>query len=143
MIVRNDSFYDYELCDSGGNSCFWEKMKDTVAMTSDCFCLSDCTRKMYSLSKMLEPRKKDECYGIWNDKAGNSPMSLPIPLINQRTLILLKNLEANINVSNWSDLEDKIMQDYSINICEKIKSKFPILNAMFNFHEVYFNSKHT
>ena len=27
-MIRNDTQYDFELCDSGGNGCFWTKMAE-------------------------------------------------------------------------------------------------------------------
>ena len=41
-MLRNDTQFDYELCDSGGNGCFWATMGDSLengVMDSECFCL--------------------------------------------------------------------------------------------------------
>ena len=41
-MLRNDTQFDYELCDSGGNGCFWATMESSLengVMDSECFCL--------------------------------------------------------------------------------------------------------
>ena len=38
-MVRNDTQFEYELCDYGGNGCFWQKMEEKNIMDKECFCL--------------------------------------------------------------------------------------------------------
>ena len=41
-MLRNDTQFDYELCDSGGNGCFWSTMENSLengVMAKECFCL--------------------------------------------------------------------------------------------------------
>ena len=123
-MVRNDSQHGFELCDSGGNGCFWKKMgsfKDYGLFDSKCFCLSDCENVKYSQFATLKPLDMEVC---------TNPSDLSYFLgsvssvkLNQEALILSKMLVPMKNVSDFDKIVDKIMQNHDEKICEKIKTK--------------------
>ena len=119
-MVRNDTRYDYELCDSGGNGCFWEAMANSLenggVMESECFCLGDCKSVKYSYSAILKPLTSNECDQTWGTLNLIPVAEHQKALVWSKTMITPKN-----NVSNWYELEERIMNDYYSKQCEKIK----------------------
>ena len=123
-MVRNDSQHGFELCDSGGNGCFWKKMgsfKDYGLFDSKCFCLSDCENVKYSQFATLKPLDMDKC---------TNPSDLSYFLgsvssvkLNQKAIILSKMLVPMKNVSDFDKIVDKIMQTHNREMCEKIQTK--------------------
>ena len=119
-MVRNDSIYDFELCDSGGNRCFWSVIENSVengVMEKECFCLGDCEGVKYSQSATLKPTKKDECNQDWVISSLNR-----INLHYQKAMILSKILTPMKNVTDWDAVEDNLMQQHHQQLCENIKS---------------------
>ena len=103
-MVRNNTGYDYELCDIGGNSCFWQRMQAKEIMAKECFCLSDCSNVKYTHSTTLKPyNMESQCSLGWS---GMDHLFSTISLWSQRALVLSKILVAKI--------------------CEKILSEFMI-----------------
>ena len=123
-MVRNDSQHSFELCDSGGNGCFWNKMRsfnNYGLFGKKCFCLNDCESAKYSQFATLKPFNKDVC---------TNPSDLSYFLdsvssvkLNQEALILSKMLVPMKNVSDFDKIVEKIMQNYNRKICEKIQTK--------------------
>ena len=115
-MIRNNTWYDHELCDSGGNACFWENMENIMesgVLERDCFCLGDCESVKYSQSATLKPSKLNDC----------TTLNLsPISLEHQRALILSKNLSPMKNITDWYETEKVVMEDYRKQMCEKIIS---------------------
>ena len=118
-MVRNDTHYDYELCDNYGNYCFLQKMEQASedgVIERDCFCLDDCENVKYSQFATLKPHKMVDC----NVNSWNSSSFAPISLMYQKSLILPKLHFPTENISNWYQTEDLILNDYWKKMCEKI-----------------------
>ena len=120
-MVRNDTQYDHQLCDSGGNYCFWEKMGTDIENgeeSKDCFCLGDCENVKYSQFATLKPLGTSDCNVKW-DESGNTGFSL----VPQEALILSKMFTPLKNITNWYATIHAIANDYSKDLCEKIITK--------------------
>ena len=118
---RNDTQYSFELCDSGGNGCFWQSLDNSIANgveERECHCLEDCENVKYSQFATLKPSGTSECTTRWD---GNSLFS--IPLVPQEGLILTKMLTPIKNVTDWYSTRNIILNDYSRDLCEQITAK--------------------
>ena len=120
-MVRNDTQYDFELCDYGGNYCFWSKMDNSLTdgtMNKECFCLSDCESTKYAYSVILKPFNLDECDTDWHQLT-----LIPYDTMQQRALVFARTeITTSNNVSNWSELENRIMNDYYSKLCKSMKT---------------------
>ena len=111
-MIRNDTIYDYELCDYGGNKCFWEKMqyaKYNEEMDRKCFCLADCENVKYSHFATLKPNEMKDC-----------SYTIPYELGSFKALVISKMLTPMKNISSWSKLEESLLKDYCKSLGEKI-----------------------
>ena len=124
-MIRNDTEYDFELCDSGGNGCFWTKMAEASEQglsDTECYCLGDCENVKYSQYVTLKPVKRDGCNVAWNNN-GLTDSLIPISLENQEALVLSKILTPMKNISDWPKLKTDLMQEYFERLCNKIQTK--------------------
>ena len=110
-MVRNDTNYNYELCDSDGNNCFLQKMDD-IPMKKECFCLSDCSFVKYSHFETLVPTK-ESC---------NDPNAVD-QLENPDGLVLLKALTPITNITNWKKTKKEVIREYRKELCLAQKEK--------------------
>ena len=125
-MIRNDTQYEHQLCDSGGNSCFWEKMATDIANgeeSKDCFCLGDCENVKYSQYATLKPSNIDECTIRNGESDWRYNSLMPIELQHQEALILPKLLTPMKNITDWYGTVDSVMNDYYTKLCENIKTK--------------------
>ena len=117
-MVRNDTEYDYELCDSGGNSCFWQKMQVKETMAKECFCLSDCSNVKYTHSTTLKPYNMvSQCNSGW---FGIDTLFSSTSIWSQRALVLSKILGPMTNITDWTKYEKAILDDYAKTLCNAV-----------------------
>ena len=121
-MIRNNTHYDYQLCDSGGNGCFWEKMGTDIENgeeSKDCFCLGDCENVKYSQFATLKPSGGTSgCTVKWDHNN-----MFPAGLGPQEAIIVTKMLTPMKNITDWYATRDAIANDYSKDLCEKILTK--------------------
>ena len=101
-MVRNDTKYDYQLCDSDGNNCFFETMENKYKK-KECFCLSDCSFVKYSHFETTQPV----------DKSCNDPDQPE----NPDTFVLSKALVPMTNITDWKITKDGILKQYRQQLC--------------------------
>ena len=121
-MIRNDTNYDFELCDRGGNHCFWNTIEnylvDGVIMDKECFCLSDCESTKYDHSVILKPFELDDCATDWEELS-----LIPFALLQQRALVWSQTkITPFKNVTNLSELENKVMNGYYSKLCISMKT---------------------
>ena len=108
-MVRNDRKFDHQLCESGGNGCFLQKMGNEEFMDKECFCLSDCSDIKYSQFSTLKPMKEEEC--LKNNWPASDIISNP-SLSQEKALVLSRFLKPKKGFSKWKELENLAMGKY-------------------------------
>ena len=115
-MIRNDTRFDYQLCESGGNRCFWQKMGNETFMDRKCFSLSDCSDIKYWQFSTLKPLQEDE---YLEDNWSKSDIISNPSLSQEKALVLSRFLKPKKGFSKWKALENLAMGKYFKGLCRK------------------------
>ena len=93
----------FEMCDSAGNDCFWNKMNNFSFMASDCFCLPNCDSVKFSFSeKQLAIKWQKLCEGMSSGFGyTNNKLRFTRPVFVSAKEAFKKAIQANSSI-DWN-----------------------------------------
>ena len=121
-MPRKDGI-DYELCDYGGNDCFWSVMNNFTFMGQQCFCLPDCNAVKFSyVEKQMPLELETECASLNRGFQETVAKLKPINSNYAKALKFLPRYVASNTTINWKKNITNPMK-YLVELCEEFHSQ--------------------